>query len=58
MVEYFDPERLEDLVARVLELLENPERLGQMRAAGPERAAQFSWEENARAVTSIYESLK
>ena len=58
VVEYFDPERLEDLVARVLELLENPERLGQMRAAGPERAAQFSWEENARAVTSIYDSLK
>ena len=58
VVAYFDPERLEDLVARVLDLLENPGRLRQMRAAGPERAAQFSWEENARAVTSIYESLK
>ena len=58
VVEYFDPKRLEDLVTRVLKLLENPERLGQMRTAGPERSAQFSWEKNARAVTSIYESLK
>ena len=58
VVEYFDPERLADLVARVFELLENPVRLGQMREAGPGRAAQFSWEENARAMASIYESLK
>ena len=58
VVEYFDPERLTDLVARVFQLLENPVRLRQMREAGPGRAAQFSWEENARAMASIYESLK
>ena len=58
VVEYFDPERLVDLVTKVFELLENPARIQQMREAGPGRAAEFSWEENARAVISIYESLK
>ena len=58
VVEYFDPARLADLVARVFELLENPVRLGQMREAGPGRAARFSWEENAKTMASIYESLK
>ncbi len=58
VIEYFDPERLADLVAAVFRLLENPARVVQMREAGPERAAEFSWTAHARAMTSIYESLK
>jgi glycosyltransferase involved in cell wall biosynthesis len=51
---FFDPEDPDDIAAVVAAVLESPERLA---AAGPERAAQFTWTESARRHEAVYRSL-
>ncbi len=58
MIEYFDPETVESLVENGWRLLGDSSRLDQMRLEGPDRAARFSWSENATSLSAVYESLK
>jgi glycosyltransferase involved in cell wall biosynthesis len=50
----FDPTDPEDIAAVVAAVLESPERFA---AAGPERAAGFTWAETARRHETVYRSI-
>ena len=50
----FDPAEPEDIAAVVAAVLESPERFA---AAGPERAAGFTWAETARRHEAVYRSI-
>ena len=44
---YFDPHRPEDIAQTVVRLLDDPELVARMSAAGLERSRQFSWRRSA-----------
>jgi glycosyltransferase involved in cell wall biosynthesis len=52
---YFDPERVDEIAAAVLELLENPGLSEQVAAAGRERQKQFSWRRTAEGTLESYD---
>jgi glycosyltransferase involved in cell wall biosynthesis len=54
LVDPHDPEAVAEALRR---LLDDPELAGRLRAAGRERAAQFTWERCARETTAVYRRL-
>jgi glycosyltransferase involved in cell wall biosynthesis len=54
---YFDPRDPLDLARRLSSLLGDEARLRELRALGPARAAQFSWERAARETADVYREL-
>jgi glycosyltransferase involved in cell wall biosynthesis len=57
IAEYFDPESPEDMAHKIKLLLENPDRLTEMRLNGREYAREFSWERTAKETIRIYEEV-
>lgn len=47
----------EDLAAKALELLDNPELRDELAAAGRRRVAAFDWEHIAQRILAVYESV-
>ncbi|MGB8019864.1 MAG: glycosyltransferase family 4 protein [Candidatus Nanopelagicales bacterium] len=54
---HFKNEDSEDLAARLIELLGDPQRREALRRAGRQRAAQFDWATVARQVEAVYQSV-
>lgn len=54
---YFDPEDGDDLRRQLGGLLGDAAARARLAAAGPVRAAQFSWERTARATADVYREL-
>lgn len=57
IAEYFDPKFPEDMAHKMKLLLENPDRLAEMRIEGREYAHKFSWERTAKETIRIYEEV-
>lgn len=57
IAEYFDPEFPEDIAHKMKLLLEDPDRLAEMRIEGREYAQKFSWERTAKETIRIYEEV-
>ena len=55
---YFDPNDVESMVTALRDVLRDDDRLGQMRADGPARAGQFSWDRAARETIAVYDRLR
>src|SRR5579884_1323393 len=53
----FPPYDQEALLALIRSVLDNRETAERLRALGPQRAAQFPWDETARQTAAVYESL-
>jgi alpha-1,3-rhamnosyl/mannosyltransferase len=54
---YFDPENIEDMAAKMLQILTNPELRDDLSQRGMSRAAKFSWRSTAEETVRIYRSL-
>jgi phosphatidylinositol alpha-mannosyltransferase len=54
---HFRNEDSEDLAERLIELLGDPARREELRAAGLRRAAEFDWANVARRVVAVYDSI-
>lgn len=52
---YFDPHAVEDLTKKLLELTRDEGKLLKMRELSLTQAAQFSWEQSARQLVSIFQ---
>jgi glycosyltransferase involved in cell wall biosynthesis len=48
------PENINDLAQSIISLLESPEELGRLSAAGRKRAGEFSWDRTARQTHGVY----
>lgn len=57
IAEYFDPESPEDLAHKMKLLLEDPDRLAEMKIEGCEYTQKFSWERTAKETIRIYEEV-
>jgi glycosyltransferase involved in cell wall biosynthesis len=51
----FDPDKPEEIAAAIERLLTDPDEAERLRAAGYERARQFTWDETARLTAASYE---
>jgi glycosyltransferase involved in cell wall biosynthesis len=51
----FDPDRPEEIAAAMERLLAGGEEVERLRAAGYERAREFTWEQTARLTLTSYE---
>lgn len=56
-VRYADSPDAGDLATALADLLDDPRERGRLRAAGPERAATFTWESAAAAHAAVYERV-
>jgi alpha-1,3-rhamnosyl/mannosyltransferase len=54
---YFDPYDVEDIAATIDRVLGDPELRARLAAAGPPRAASFSWERAAELTAQSYERV-
>lgn len=54
---YFDPTDVEEMTAVLAQVLADAELRAEMRAAGLEQAARFSWERAARETMAVYERV-
>jgi len=54
---YFDPTNVEEMTAVLAQVLGDADLRAEMRAAGLERAARFSWERTARETMAVYERV-
>jgi alpha-1,3-rhamnosyl/mannosyltransferase len=54
---FFEPSDADALANAIGRLLESPDELHRMSAAGLEHAARFSWEKTARLTLNVYEEL-
>jgi glycosyltransferase involved in cell wall biosynthesis len=52
----FDPQNVDELAQKILELLGDENARRELSIAGQQRAAEFSWEKTARLTWSVYES--
>jgi glycosyltransferase involved in cell wall biosynthesis len=52
--EYFDPLDVGDMAAKIDGLLEAPQRLQELRAAGPQQVARYSWRRMAEQTLEMY----
>ena len=55
--EYFDPRSAESLVQSFRALLHNPQRQEELRVKGLARARRFTWDQTARRVLALYDTL-
>lgn len=55
--EYFNPRDIAEISRKIGAVLEDPERMKTLSAAGRKRAAEFSWEKSAAATMSVYRTL-
>lgn len=53
-VEYVDPNNVDDIAMKIIQLLENEERRAKLRTAGLIRAKNFSWEKSAKELLEIW----
>ena len=53
----FDPNNIDDLVQHLIELVENPERLDQLREIAPTHAAKFTWDKAGKQTAEIYKRV-
>ena len=51
---YFDPTDADDLAVRLADVLDRPEVVAQLRAAGPEQARRFSWARAGQEPAAVY----
>lgn len=51
----FDPQNVDELAQKILELLGDENARRELSIAGQQRAAEFSWEKTARLTWSVYE---
>lgn len=51
---FADPEKLEDMAEKILELLENSELRAQLIRKGGKRAKEFTWDKNAKETAQLY----
>lgn len=54
---YFDPLSVDEIAAAISELLKDEELAQRLRAAGPVRAREFSWDDTAAKTLGVYESV-
>jgi len=54
--DYFDPLDIADITRAIGDLLDNPGRQAELRAAGPEWIKRYSWEKMARETLEVYKS--
>jgi glycosyltransferase involved in cell wall biosynthesis len=54
---YFNPYDVDNMTDVLASVLENDQLRAEMAAAGPERAARFSWERAARETLNVYRSI-
>jgi glycosyltransferase involved in cell wall biosynthesis len=55
--EYFDPRSVESIVQSFRDLLRNPRRQEELRVKGPAQARRFTWDQTARQVLGLYDTL-
>jgi glycosyltransferase involved in cell wall biosynthesis len=55
--EYFNPSSAADLAKKLDELLSNPKRLAELRAAGRARVKEYSWRRTAERTLAVYEQV-
>jgi glycosyltransferase involved in cell wall biosynthesis len=53
-----DPYRIDTLVSALKKMLSSPSECARMSAQGQSRAAQFSWQNAAKAMLAVYKKLK
>lgn len=53
---YFDPYDVDNMARQIDALLNDPERLKKLRAAGQERVKRFSWETMAQLTLAVYKA--
>jgi glycosyltransferase involved in cell wall biosynthesis len=53
-----DPDSDEQLADTLSSIIASPDRLGEMRRSGLQRAAEFSWERSARQHLDVYRSVR
>lgn len=54
--DYFNPYDAGDIAEAINKLLQDPQRLVELRAAGPHRLSQFSWRKLAEETLAVYKS--
>jgi glycosyltransferase involved in cell wall biosynthesis len=54
---YFDPSRVGEIASAITELLKDEELAQRLRAAGPVRAREFSWDDTAAKTLEVYRSV-
>jgi glycosyltransferase involved in cell wall biosynthesis len=52
---YFDPEEVEDIAGAIVSIMSDDERRAELRLAGMERAASFSWGKAAERTVQVFE---
>jgi glycosyltransferase involved in cell wall biosynthesis len=52
---YFDPNDPDDLAARLADVLDQPDLVAGLRAAGPAQAARFSWARAGQETAAVYD---
>ncbi len=52
---YFDPTDADELAVRLADVLDRPEVVAQLRAAGPEQARRFSWARAGQETAAVYD---
>lgn len=57
VVEYCDPESVDDMADKLKSLLDDPERLSEMRVRGRKYARKFTWVKTAKDTIRIYEEV-
>jgi glycosyltransferase involved in cell wall biosynthesis len=54
---YFNPANPGDIAAKILEVIDDPQRQRQLGALAAERAENFSWRETTRQTWAVIEAL-
>lgn len=54
---YFDPEEIEDMAAKIVEVIEKKNLRGKLIANGYQQAKKFSWKRMAEETTAVYEEI-
>lgn len=55
---YFDPENVEDIMQKIVNVLNDKDLKSRMIRRGHEQIKKFSWEKSAREVLSVFEEVK
>lgn len=54
---YFDPTDVQDIAAKIEQLVEDPKLQQQLRERGKQQVKQYSWEETAKQTHAVYMKL-
>ena len=55
--EYFDPTKVDELIAAIENVVYSPVRSEELRLLGKERIKTFSWEKTAKKTLDIYQRV-